>query len=267
MQNGYYQATGAMVTQFNRLDVISNNLANVNTTAFKRDDVVVGDFFRILKESRGELPLENHTKEGAKFLNRSIDRVPQIVERYIEFSAGGLKQSSNPLDFALKRNDLFFLVETPNGIKMTQDGSFVLDNKGVLTTKDGYPVLPEEYFRNGKYIEIPPNATLTSDKSGNLYANGEQLAKFFIAQNSDLKSLQKDGENYYKIDDIADIDEIEEGDYVAQGFLLTGNVNAVKEMVSLIEVNRFVEMYQKVMSSHMNDINGDAINKLASLKA
>ena len=168
MQNGYYQATGAMVTQFNRLDVISNNLANVNTTAFKRDDVVVGDFFRILKESRDELPLENHTKEGAKFLNRSIDRVPQIVERYIEFSAGGLKQSSNPLDFALKRNDLFFLVETPNGIKMTQDGSFVLDNKGVLTTKDGYPVLPEEYFRNGKYIEVPENATLTSDKSGNL---------------------------------------------------------------------------------------------------
>ena len=79
--------------------------------------------------------------------------------------------------------------------------------------------------------------------------------------------MQKDGENYYKIDDIADIDEIEEGDYVAQGFLLTSNVNAVKEMVSLIEVNRFVEMYQKVMSSHMNDINGDAINKLASLKA
>ena len=47
MQNGYYSVTGAMVTQFNRLDVISNNLANLNTTAFKRDDVVVGDFKRI----------------------------------------------------------------------------------------------------------------------------------------------------------------------------------------------------------------------------
>ena len=69
MNNGYYQATGAMVTQFNRLDVIANNLANINTIGFKRDDVVVGDFERIFKEYRDELPIENHTKDAAKFLN------------------------------------------------------------------------------------------------------------------------------------------------------------------------------------------------------
>ena len=51
MNNGYYQAVGGMVTQFNRLDVITNNLANVNTIGFKRDDVVIGDFERILKNN------------------------------------------------------------------------------------------------------------------------------------------------------------------------------------------------------------------------
>ena len=60
MQNGYYSTTGAMVTQFNRLDVISNNLANVNTTAFKRDDVVVGDFKRIFQEAKDEMPLKSY---------------------------------------------------------------------------------------------------------------------------------------------------------------------------------------------------------------
>ena len=78
MQNGYYQATAGMVTQFNRLNVISNNLANVNTIGYKRNDVVIGDFARIFKETQDELPIKNHTKDGAKFLNRTLDRVPQV---------------------------------------------------------------------------------------------------------------------------------------------------------------------------------------------
>ena len=62
MQNGYYQATGGMVTQFNKLEVITNNLANINTSGYKRDDVVIADFKRIFKETKDELPIENHTK-------------------------------------------------------------------------------------------------------------------------------------------------------------------------------------------------------------
>ena len=118
MQNGYYQATAGMVTQFNRLNVISNNLANVNTIGYKRNDVVIGDFARIFKETQDELPLKNHTKDGAKFLNRTLDRVPQVSEEYTDFSAGGFKYSSNTLDFAIKRDDAFFLVDTPNGVKL-----------------------------------------------------------------------------------------------------------------------------------------------------
>ena len=267
MQNGYYDATGGMVTQFNRLNVISNNLANLNTTAFKRDDVVIGDFKRIFEESQMQMPIKDNTKEAAKFLNHSIDTVPHIVEQYTKYEQGGMKATGNNLDFALKREDVFFMVKTPQGLRLTQDGSFIINDEGILSTKDGYPVIPKDYFKNGQYIKIPNDAILTSDKSGNLFANGETLGKFFIATTDDLKSLQKEGNKLYKFDDIKKLDDLENDDVVAQGFLETSNINPVSEMVGLIEANRLVEMYQKVMTSHMNDVNQDAISKLASVRA
>jgi len=276
MQNGYYTTTGAMVTQFNRLDVISNNLANVNTTAFKRDDVVIGDFKRIFQETQEQLPIKNHTKEAAKYLNASIDRVPQVSEQYVEFRQGGLKATGNPLDFALKREDAFFMVDTPDGIRLTQNGSFVINEQGTLTTKEGYPVLPATYFQNKQYIQVETNNTFTVDKTGNIYsANLEEgfeegeipLGRLFIAQSDDIKSLTKEGSNLYKFNNIEDIKDLQNADVVAQGFLETSNINPVSEMVGLIEAHRMVEMYQKVMTSHMNDLNNDAINKLAQTRA
>ncbi len=276
MQNGYYAATGAMVTQFNKLDVISNNLANVNTTAFKRDDVVIGDFKRIFQETQEELPIKNHTKEAAKYLNAAIDRVPQVSEQYVEFQQGGLKRTGNQLDFALKRKDAFFMVETPDGVRLTQNGSFNINQDGILTTKEGYPVLPATYFQNKQYISVNSNNSFTVDKSGNIYsadlaqglAEGENpVGRLFIAQSNDMKSLTKEGTNLYKFKDVKDIKDLQNADVVAQGFLETSNINPVKEMVGLIETNRMIEMYQKVMTSHMNDLNNDAINKLAQTRA
>ncbi len=276
MQNGYYTTTGAMVTQFNRLDVISNNLANVNTVGFKRDDVVIGDFKRIFQEFQEEMPIKNHTKEAAKFLNASIDRVPQVSEQYIEFKQGGLKATGNQLDFALKRADAFFMVETPQGVRLTQNGSFVINSDGVLSTKEGYPVLPANFFQNRQYIQVEPSSTFTVDKTGNIYSGSLAegfsegqipLGKLFIAQSDDIKSLTKEGSNLFRFDDIADIKDLQNADVVAQGFLEMSNINPVSEMVGLIEAHRMVQMYQKVMTSHMNDLNNDAINKLAQTRA
>jgi len=272
MQNGYYATTGAMVTQFNRLDVISNNLANINTTAFKRDDVVVGDFKRIYQDYQEELPVKNNTKEAAKFLNASVARIPQVNEQYIEFNQGGLKQTGNEFDLALKRKDVFFMVETPTGFALTKDGSFMLNDKGVLSTKDGYPVLSN----TKRPIKLNASSTFNVDKSGNIssvnLANGigsgeNPIGSLYIAQSSDIKSLTKEGSNIYKFKNINDIKNLKNSNAVAQGFIETSNVNPVKEMVGLIDAQRMVEMYQKVMTSHMNDLNSDAINKLAITRA
>lgn len=267
MQSGYYSATGGMVTQFNRLDVISNNLANLNTPAFKKDKIIVGDFKRIFQETQENMPISNNTTEAAKFLNSSISSVPQVVEHYTQFSQGALKNTGNSLDFALKSPNAFFMVKTPKGIRLTQDGSFVINSEGVLSTKEGYPVLPANYFKNSQLIKIPQDEMLTADSSGNLYSNGNSIGQFYIATSNDIKSFQKEGSNLYKFPDINTIKQSANPDVVEQGFLEDSNVNPVTEMVHLIEANRMVEMYQKVMDSHMNDLNTDAINKLASVTA
>ncbi len=262
MNNGFYATTGAMVTQFNRLDVISNNLANVNTTAFKKDEVVIGDFERIYQEKRDNLPINDHTKKAAKFLNRSIDRVPQVSEQFIKFRQSGVRTTNNPLDFALKREDAFFMVKTPQGLRLTQNGSFSLNENGTLVTKEGYEVLSN----NLGNINIPQNATISVDHSGNISTNGQAGEQLFIASPNDIRRLEKIGNSLYKFDKLENLQPLQDDDIVRQGLIETSNVNPVMEMTGLIETSRLVGMYQKVMTTHMEELNSDAITKLATAK-
>jgi len=78
-----------------------------------------------------------------------------------------------------------------------------------------------------------------------------------------LKYLKKEGDNLYKLDDMSRMHKSEESGAVKQGFLEKSNVNAVKMMTQLIETNRLVGMYQKAMDAQMNDMNRDAIEKIA----
>jgi len=269
MQNGYYQVTGAMVTQFEQLNVTANNLANVNTSGFKRDGMVVGDFERLYQTKRDELALKNHTTEAAKFFNRSVNRVPSIVEQVTDFSSGTIKQTGNTLDFALQGGDLFMAVETPNGVRLTQQSSFLVNADGVLTTKDGYKVLPGNFQESeNKEIKIPQDTPISVDPSGSIIAGTESLGSLFIGRVENLKMVNKEGENLYKLDNMdKNLRTMDEGNFVKQGYVMMSNVNAVKEMTSLIETNRLVEMYQKVMTTHMDELNRDAITKLATTRA
>ncbi len=269
MQNGYYLAAGAMVTQFNRLDVTSNNLANVNTSGFKKDDVVIGDFERLYQERRDRLPLEAQTKEAAKFVNRSLDRVPHIVERTIDFSPANVRHTGNPLDLALQGGDLFFAVDTPNGVRLTQQSSFTLNQEGAIVTKEGYALLPADFMKTGeRKIVLPPNATIMIDPEGHIKNGTRPIGRIFIGRVDNLKALRKEGDNLFTMNDLAaHLSQMGEGNFVKQEYMTLSNVNAIKEMTALIEINRLVEIYQKVMTSHMDDLNKEAITKLATPRA
>jgi len=264
MQNGYYVATGGMVTQFNRLNVISNNLANVNTNGYKSDDIVIGDFEKMFKESRDILPLDNNTKDAAKFINRDLNKIPQVVEEYTNFKLGNMQKTGNDLDFALTRKNAFFLVKTPEGIRATRDGSFEINEDGHIVTKDGYEVLPKTYFVDGHLLEVRPNLPMKADKNGDLYQDGLQTNSLYIASFEDVKKLKKVGDNMYDFSDMQPIKNGKNG--LVQGFVEKSNINAVKEMTNLIETNRLVEMYQKVMDTQMNEVNKEAIEKLANVR-
>lgn len=270
MQTGYYNAAAGMVAQFNRLDTISNNLANVNTAGFKEDNLVVGDFMRLFKEARDELPHQNHTKEAAQFLNRTMTKAPHIVDEYTNHSVGSMQKTQNPLDFALAKEGLFFAVKTPEGVKLTRDGSFTLNEEGTLVTKQGYEVLPSNYFQKGDFIKLSEkDSIIEADKNGQIYTNlpgGVSLtqnARLLVINPDNLSKLKKVGDNLYEYDNFERSEPVNASQAVLQGFVEKSNVNAVKMMTQMIETNRLVGMYQKAMDTQMNDMNNNAINKLA----
>jgi flagellar basal-body rod protein FlgG len=261
MQAGYYNVTGAMVTQFNRVGIITNNLANINTNGYKKDGSVIGTFQRLYDKKRDILPLQNHTVDGAKFLNRAITKVPRIIQDYTEFDIGSFKKTSNPLDVAIKAKNGFFKIKTEYGNLLTKDGSFKLDENGILVTKDGNMVLDTK----NKAIEITTN-NVVIDKDGTVFGNNQAIATIAIIKARDLAKLSKVGNNLYKSTDL-NLYNATSLDLVRSGFVESSNVNAISEMVGLIDANRLVGMYQKVMNSQMDDMNNEAINKLASTKA
>ena len=261
MINGYYGATGAMVTQFNRLNVISNNLANVNTVGFKQDNIIIGDYERLFSEKRDELQLENNTKEAAKFLNRALNKVPIVVEEYTNFSIGDLQKTSNPLDVALKEKNQFFTILTPTGEKLTRAGNFSIDANGYLVNKDGFKILDN----TNNPIKLSSKYPITIDNNGNIYQNKQLVATFKIVRIDNLNTLKKVGNNMY--DYIPETAIIDNKNSTLQGYLEKSNVNPIRQMTNLIETNRYVERYQKVMTTFMDDLNRDAIEKLANVRA
>jgi flagellar basal-body rod protein FlgG len=271
MQTGFYSNTGGMVTQFNRLDLISNNLANINTAAFKRDDVVIGDYMRLYKETHDILPLRNHTRDASQHLNRAMVRVPQIVEEYTNHDLGVLQQTGNDLDVALQNPNTYFVVETPNGVRYTRDGSFRLDDQGYLIAKEGFRLLDTR----GAAIQLPSDRKIIINQEGSIFAQNmenlleqEEIAAIGIVRFDNPKWLEKVGHSYYKNDESGKQPIAAEGQFLlAQGYLEKSNINPISEMTALIETNRLVGMYQKVMDTHMNEINSDAINKLSTIKA
>ncbi|EEO26389.1 flagellar hook-basal body protein [Helicobacter winghamensis] len=275
MQGGYYNSVGGMVTQINRLDVIANNIANANTTGFKRDDVVIGDFMRLYEQHKEFLPIDEQTKDAAQFYNRSLNRVPQIVEEYTDNKVGGMMITDNTFDFALSKENMYFMVETPDGIRYTRDGSFVLNEQGRLVTKEGYPVLPREYLDAPQYIEFIDGFQVEVDSNGNIYTrdlNNEGISEMALMANIGVvsfenpKYLKKIGDNLYSYpqERTDEREALERSGAVRQGFLEKSNINVVQEMTGLIETNRLVEAYSKVLKTHMDELNTEAITKLAA---
>ncbi|HEX5623460.1 MAG TPA: flagellar hook-basal body protein [Sulfuricurvum sp.] len=269
MQTGYYAATGGMVAQFNRLDTIAANLANVNTAGYKKEQLITGDFARLYKEARDELPLKNHTEEAAHYFNRSLARVPQISDAYTDFSLGALQSTGNTFDMALSKEGQFFAVNTPQGVRLTRDGSFTMNGEGKLVNKQGYEVLASD---KTSITFTPQNSIITMDKNGQFATDipgTSQMTpgkKLLIVEPQNLRMLSKEGDNLYLADPADPLTPIAQSAGVMQGYIEKSNVNAVNEMIALVEANRLVGMYQKAMDSQMNDLNKDAIEKIAATR-
>ncbi len=258
MKRGLYTASTGMTTQMQRMDVISNNLANVNTTGFKRDDVTIRSFDDIMIERLNE-PKDAY---GAPYFNDQIGELGfgvTIDKVTTDFTTGSHIMTESPLDFALD-GDAFFTISVPqkDGSEKefyTRNGSFKLSSDGYLVTSQGYKVIGQNGPINlGEYQSVPSVA-----KNGEIVIDGEVVDKFKIVSFEDNNELRKTTDDFYDVTEKSVM--VNKEFTVRQGYTETSNVNSVREMVEMITLQRNYEANQKsiqtadtIMGKVANDI-------------
>lgn len=254
MKNGLYVATSGLLMQQTRLDTISNNLSNMNTNAFKKDTAVF-TLYRP-KDERYPQQLIRET-----LYNKTINSVTRLDDITTHHGRGPFKPTGNTFDLAIEKENAFFVVETPYGVRFTRDGTFTINADGELVTQDGFPVLSRGAEGTAN-INIQQNASIEIDRNGVIYANGLPTETILIQEFADTKFLQKVGHNLYAAVDTEPIDA--ENPNVRQGFLEGSNVNPITEMVRMVEASRAYEMYAKVVQTH-DELNQQAATKIMGL--
>jgi flagellar basal-body rod protein FlgG len=227
-------------TQEIRLEVLSNNMANVNTVGFKEDRV-----FRI--PPMPSSVSENIAGASSQDDSQSNNSSPQICT-FTNFEPGQLKGTGNALDMALG-GEGFFSVQTPQGIQYTRKGNFVLNSNGTLITQEGYPVLG----KGGSEIQISGQDVIVAS-SGAIIVDGVEVDTLNIVDFANKNVLLKKGSSLYSPIDPNDQGSPAEEILVQQGFIEASNVESIKAMTEMIDVIRGYESYQKALQS-MNETN------------
>lgn len=252
MVRGLYTAYTGMLNQQKKMDTLSNNLANADTTGYKKEGVTAKTF---------ETQLAIKVKDGSNaYIDQQIGKLNlgvKIGENYTDYSQGSYRYTGNTYDLALG-GDGFFNISFMNkageqSVKYTRDGNFTIDNEGALRTQDGDYVLGE----SGE-IYIPTNAVDVSiNKLGEIYADGEYIDTIKITDFEDYNYLKKYGENMY--DAVDGATEKEPTATIDQGYLEQSNINVVTEMVNMISLSRTYEANQKLIQTI-----DDALDKSAN---
>lgn len=248
---GLYLAEGAMLVQQAQLQVISNNLANLRTTGFKRDHAVETSFAEwMIHELR---PAPGSGKGGTLHPIGTAAHNVATQETITSLVQGPLEVTNRDLDLALFGNG-FFQVQGEEGILYTRNGRFNLTEEGVLVTIEGYEVQGEggAIQLNSDQVDVMPD--------GSIYVDGAQVAVLDIAVFAPDTQLEKFGYNYFTTDAAPDGEE----DYeVVNGYLEGSNANLIREMTALMTVRRTYEAAQKMMITY-DQLLDKAANELGT---
>ncbi|MCG8570516.1 MAG: flagellar hook-basal body protein [Spirochaetes bacterium] len=267
MIRGIFTSASGMQTMQNKLNIISNNLANTDLVGFKKDVVITKAF--------PDIEIRRGSDDGlVSFPLGSYDEMPsvgqlgtgvELNESFTVYNQGSLKETSNDFDLALEGKG-FLTIETEKGERYTRNGTLTIDKDGFLVNKDGLKVLSET-----GYLQIKKNNFII-DKEGNIYQNAEfsgdpqrlvqkeenewketeWVGRLKIVRFPRERELRREGNSFYYENEFTGEPFIAEGNQrpkVLQGFLETSNVNVVTEMVQMIEVQRNYEANQKSIQS------------------
>ncbi|MCX7913270.1 MAG: flagellar basal-body rod protein FlgF [Thermodesulfovibrionales bacterium] len=215
----YIALSGALMRQLN-MDIISQNLANVNTIGYKSEKISFNDYILPQDLTSPNLDL--------KVMNFHTPTV-------IDFSSGSLIMTSNPLNIAIDGEGFIAL----EGNRYTRRGDLKRDANGYLTTQSGIKILGEKgpiKLPDGK-IEIKPNGTVLVD--------GVEVDSLKVVKFKDTTNLIKLGESIFSSNEQGTKSNAE----VKQGYLETSNVNIISEMVKMITTLREYEAYQRAIQT------------------
>ncbi|TCT14005.1 flagellar basal-body rod protein FlgG [Natranaerovirga pectinivora] len=251
MVRGLYTAATGMMNQQQRMDIVSNNLANVNTTGFKKDGVVVESFEDVLTLKVNDNNMNTHIGK----MNLGVKT--GVV--FTDFNQGSFMQTHDPFNIAIQ-GEGFIGISTldRNGNiveRYTRDGSFVVNNDGELITKDGHQVMGQ----NGNIVL--GHGDVRIDGTGAIYLNDEYIDSLRLV-NFDKEDIIKLGDNLYNARE--DAEALEFNGQILQGYLEESNVNTIREMVDMINIMRTYEANQKVIQT-IDDTLGKAVNEVGRL--
>jgi flagellar basal-body rod protein FlgG len=247
MLRALYSAAAGMESQQMNLDVISNNLANVNTTGFKKSKVEFQELlYQTTRAPGADLGSGNQLPTGIQ-----VGQGSRPVATARIFTNGDLTHTGEQLDVAVQGSG-FFEVQMPDGTSAyTRDGAFKTDSTGRIVTSDGLPVI-------GGFQPVPAGTTnITISSNGNITYTGASGSTTFQAQLvrfNNPAGLESEGSNLYKESPASGTPELgtpgQNGfGTLNQGYLELSNVSVVEEMVNLIQAQRAYEVNSKAVQA------------------
>ncbi|MFK7791367.1 MAG: flagellar basal-body rod protein FlgF [Devosiaceae bacterium] len=227
------------------LDVIANNMANMNTTGYQAERVAFEDYL---------MP----RAEASAFQNRDHDvAFVQDWATYRDMEPGARQVTGNELDIALSQGG-YLTVETPQGIRYTRDGALQINDQGQLVTASGHPVIS---LGGTPILFSPQDADITITGTGQVTTNAGARGTLQLVSFANEQELEKIGGNLYEAPVEADPDASVR---VTQGVLEESNVQPVREMSRMVEVQRAYEM-QANMLRKSDEMRQEAIRMLGRL--
>jgi flagellar basal-body rod protein FlgF len=262
MLRGLYTAGWGMLGRMKSMDVISNNLANINTTGYKQDVAVFESFPDVLvgriNDRRGNFSPTRYVGD--------VSLGSDIGEVFTNHMAGMLTRTDRSLDLSIEGEPgAFFTMgaENEQGEMLeyfTRNGAFALNGEGNLVDYEGRFVLGENGVINieSEIFFVQPNGTVLVE--------GEVVDRIRITQFENPRDLVKLGNNLMGVNpEIEEAPQINFEGTIRQGYIEASNVNTIKEMVSMIEVLRVYEANQKVVQT-VDEILQKAVNEVGSIR-
>lgn len=245
-----YTAAMGMIPQQTRLEVISNNMANANTAGYKREAV----FERNLLDAR------------ANFYNVAGD--PEAddapIGSYIDFADGAYHKSDNPLDIAIEGKGFFTLQDEAGNVFYTRSGQFKLSTDGNITAMDGKLLMGEqgpvmldnEYLSDPLIMKDTRALNLKITQRGEIFINDQYVGAVKITDVENPESLQKISNENFIATETTQLTELPlEKVALRQGWFEGSNVDIIREMISMIELQRLFEAGTKVIQTNDGTLN------------